>query len=298
MINPLAYSPFSYRTILVGSALRSGPYPAVLRALNLAERTDGAVTVVHALEPSAHPVDGVPRPPPTSAQAQAVLARLQASHPRIRAVRVIADRSWVGLPEVARETSAELVVIGSHVRREVAALLGDTSDRIRERVDGDVLAVRSEAYSVSQPPGDFRRILVATDLGSSAEPAARRAAALADVYGAELRLLHVLEHFPTDRENDDITPEDQDPLEHQQRVRGVRLRQLAQRVGRDDAAVEVVGTTESAGHAVPGLARERGADLVVIGASAAGGLHALLRSTAGAIVHHAPCDVLLVRAQG
>jgi nucleotide-binding universal stress UspA family protein len=41
---------FAYKRIVVGTALRYSGYPAVLRAVNRADRTDGAVTVVHAVE--------------------------------------------------------------------------------------------------------------------------------------------------------------------------------------------------------------------------------------------------------
>ena len=291
-------NPFLYKRILVGTALRHSGYPTVLRAVNLAERTDGAVTLVHATEDAgARKVNGVARLPPVLSEAQAAVARLQSDHPRIEAVHVIADRSWVGLPGLARELGAELVVIGSYVHGQLTALLGPTSDRILHRVDGDVLAVRSEAYSAAAPPGDFRHIVVAADLQPHSEAAARRAAALAEAYGAELTLLHVVDHFPTDRENDDIAREDEDPLEHQEQVKGARLRELAERVGCTSARIKLVSTTGSARHAVPDFARESGADLVVTASSTHGGLYALLGSTAEAIVHHAPCDVLFVRGQ-
>lgn len=287
---------FAYKRIVVGTALRYSGYPAVLRAVNLADRTDGAVTVVHAVEEGgARTFDGETRLPPALGEAKSALARLQTDHPRIEAVHVIADRSWVGLPEVAREVDAQLVVIGSHVHGQLTALLGTTSDRILHRVQADVLAVRSDAYSAAQPPRDFRHILLAADLEPQNETAAQRAAALARVYGAKLTLLHVIDHYPTDRENKDIAREDEDPLEHQQRVKGARLRQLAERIGCSDAAIQVVSTTDSARHTVPDFAREIGADLVVTGSPTHGGLRTLLGSTAEAIVHHAPCDVLFVR---
>lgn len=292
-------NPFAYKRIVVGTALRHSGHPAVLRAVNLAQRTDGSVTVVHAVEEGGgRAADGAARLPASLAEAQSVLTRLQGTHPRLEAIRVIADRSWIGLPEVAREVGAQLVVIGSHVHSQLTALLGATSDRILSRAPGDVLVVRSEAYNAADPPRDFRRILLATDLSAHGETAARRAAALAESYGAELVLLHVLDHYPTDRENDDIAREDEDPLEHQREVKTGKLRDLAERIGSPQAAIKVVSTTDSARHAVPDFAREVGADLVVTGSPAHTPFAALLGSTAQAIVHHAPCDVLFVRNGG
>ncbi len=57
----------------------------------------------------------------------------------------------------------------------------------------------------------YRHILVATDFSEFSEPAAQRAAELAQRYGADLTLIHILEHFPEDIPIDSIAPEDVDP---------------------------------------------------------------------------------------
>ncbi len=44
-----------------------------------------------------------------------------------------------------------------------------------------------------------------------------------------------------------------------------------------------------------GAAREHGADLIVVGSHGRHGLALLLGSTANAVLHGAPCDVLAVR---
>jgi nucleotide-binding universal stress UspA family protein len=46
-----------------------------------------------------------------------------------------------------------------------------------------------------------------------------------------------------------------------------------------------------------GVAREERADLIVIGSHGYGGLDRLLGTTAARVVDHAPCSVLVVRAQ-
>ena len=49
---------------------------------------------------------------------------------------------------------------------------------------------------------DYRRILVGTDFSNASMEAALRGADLAQRYGAALILMHVIEHFPEDMQND------------------------------------------------------------------------------------------------
>jgi universal stress protein A len=144
----------------------------------------------------------------------------------------------------------------------------------------------------------YQRILCATDFSSHSETAARCAAQLAERYGAQLSLLHVIEYFPVDRSNEMIAPEDVDPASYREQRAKAELAQFAERLVHKDVKQEVVFSDHSAKHAIARYAEERQADLIVLATHGHHGITALLGSTANGLVHDASCDVLLVRASG
>jgi universal stress protein A len=144
----------------------------------------------------------------------------------------------------------------------------------------------------------YQRILCATDISSHSEAAAQRAAQLAERYGAQLTLLHVIEYFPVSRSNEMIAPEDIDPATYRdQRAKAV-LTEVAERLVHKDVKQEVVFSGHSAKHAIIRYAEERQADLIVLATHGHHGIAALLGSTANGVMHGASCDVLVVRASG
>lgn len=285
-----------YQRILAGAALRHSGYPTIKRALWLAQREGAELFLVHALDQI--PEEGGPEDSASlqrAADARHQLERLQAAHPEIREVRVTTDRCWRALTETAAEVDADVIVIGTHIHGRLKALLGTTGDEVLQHLSRDVLMVRAEASQEGQPAADYRHLLVVSDLAPHCTAAARQAARLAGNMGARVTLLHVVEHFPTDRENDAIAPENEDPLAFRQRSRAQELRTFAAANGLAEAEQRVAVTTGTAGEVVPEIAREIGADLVVLGGPAPSLKHRLLGSRAEAIVNHAPCDCLLVR---
>jgi universal stress protein A len=287
-----------YQRILAGAALRQSSYPTVRRALWLAAREGAGLYLLHAMDNS--PEEATPNLPSTldsAAKAKEQLDRLQASHPEIREVRIATDRCWRALKDTAEELDADLIVIGTHIHGRLQALLGNTGDQVLQHMSRDVLMVLTPAGPPEQPLADYRHLLVVSDLQPHCAAAARRAAGLAADLGARVSLLHVVEHFPTDRENDVIAPENEDPLAYLQRIRARDLQAFAVANGLATAAQRVEVTEKSAQVLVPEIAREIGADLLVLGAPAPTVRHRLLGSTADAIVHHAPCDCLLVIPQ-
>lgn len=141
---------------------------------------------------------------------------------------------------------------------------------------------------------DYRYILAVTDFSAPSRTAARRAGREAQVHSARLRLLHVIEHFPVGMPTRWVAPEDIDPAAYYRKQAAAELAELAGELGCPEASQSVVVTASSAGHAIADYAREREVDLVVAGVRG-GWASEVLGSTAMAIMHHAPCDVLLVR---
>ncbi len=142
----------------------------------------------------------------------------------------------------------------------------------------------------------YQRILCATDFSDHCIAAAERAADMANRYGAELILLHVVEYFPEQRSNQEIAPEDVDPAVYREQQARTSLAELARHLGADDTAQEVRFTSRSARHEIVRFAEEEGIDLIVLATHGRHGITHILGSTANGVMHDAPCDVLAVRA--
>ena len=145
---------------------------------------------------------------------------------------------------------------------------------------------------------DYKNILVAADFSAGGEAAARRAANLAERFEAGLTILHVLEHFPEDLPVDVIPPEDVDPQTYlTERIRG-QLDKLRAAIGRPEAALEIVISTQSASREIVQFAQNNDIDLIVVGCHDHHGFMGTPGTTANGVVHAASVDVLAVRGKG
>ena len=140
----------------------------------------------------------------------------------------------------------------------------------------------------------IKRILVATDGGAPALRAVEVAAQLAEQLSADIAILHVVDdaraYVPDMGVLDDVVMAE---LRHQ----GVDA--LAQASARMPAGVKVERLLVDGDPAdtIIATARQRGADLIVIGSDSRGRLaHFLLGSTADAVIRKAPCPVMSARA--
>jgi universal stress protein A len=140
-----------------------------------------------------------------------------------------------------------------------------------------------------------KRILCPTDFSPPAEAAVHAAADLARDSGAELTLVHVYQWpIPPLPEVQIVRPELlQDTLSAlEQDLAAARAAALEKGAPRVDTLL----LEGSAWHRIVDAARERGADLVIVGTHGRTGLrHVLLGSVAEKVVRHAPCSVLVVR---
>jgi nucleotide-binding universal stress UspA family protein len=140
-------------------------------------------------------------------------------------------------------------------------------------------------------------IVVGVDLSAQSDQALDRASALAQLHGATLVLVHAqADDTPIENVGNDM-------LEQLGRVsealRIEEAKHLAERQDRLQAkgiAVELVGRAGPAGEVVAAVAKEREAQLIVIGTHGRTGISRfLLGSVATAILRHSPCDVLVCR---
>lgn len=138
----------------------------------------------------------------------------------------------------------------------------------------------------------YRRILVVVDLTDSSLSIARRGQALASAAGAEVELLHVVEFVPVEPMGETLMPAVQIEDELLQRARQ-RLAALAAELGLPDSATRVeAGNVKSE---IVRVARERSADLIVLGSRERHGVSILVNFTEDTVLHAAHCDVLAVR---
>lgn len=139
----------------------------------------------------------------------------------------------------------------------------------------------------------YQRILLAVDFNDDCEKLVERAAELARRYDAVLALIHMVEPVIVDPTYD-VLPTlpagyEQELIESSE----ARLNALAQSQGVSQGNCHVgVGATKAG---IIAKAEEIGADLIVVGSHGRHGLSLLLGSTANAVLHSAPCDLLAVR---
>jgi universal stress protein A len=142
----------------------------------------------------------------------------------------------------------------------------------------------------------YRHVLFAADFSDDAPRVGERAREIARRCGARLSFIHVVEDLNINLgggyELLPVLPE----LPDEALLREARelLGELARRLDAADAEKWVVNAP-STKEGILGAARDHGADLIVVGSHGRHGLALLLGSTANAVLHGAPCDVLAVR---
>jgi universal stress protein A len=140
---------------------------------------------------------------------------------------------------------------------------------------------------------DYKKILAAVDLTEDSALVRERARALATQYGAELHMVHVMEPiavgYAVEVMSIDIAALNEEATKY---VRNT-LQQMGRKLGIPAERVHhVVGQPT---REIRELAKELGADLIVMGGHGKHGLDLLLGSTSSSVTHGVSCDLLIVR---
>ena len=144
--------------------------------------------------------------------------------------------------------------------------------------------------------GDYQHILLAVDYSEHGEYVAQRAKTLAKKYQATLSIIHVLDDIPMpDTSYGTVIPLEQDSSYELLETEKAKLKQMAERLGIDDANQWLVWGVPK--QEIVQIAEQEKIDLIVVGSHGRHGLALLLGSTANSILHYAKCDVLAVRLQ-
>ena len=142
----------------------------------------------------------------------------------------------------------------------------------------------------------YKHILLTTDLSADTDKIADHAKIFAEHTKAKVSIVYVIEHTPIVYGGGEFSIPLDVNLEETLKNNGRQaLSHLGKRLGiaEKDQYVE----TGSIKIAVVNLAKKLGVDLIVVGAHGRHGIEKLLGSTANAILHAAPCDVLTVRTR-
>ena len=147
---------------------------------------------------------------------------------------------------------------------------------------------------------NFRRILVPTDFSDNSRAALDHAVGLAEKFGSELVLLHVVQDLalilpdavmPTPVVNPDLGQLVDSAKTGLANL--IAARDLARLNPRSEVRIGVPAAE------IDDAAKELGADLICVSTHGRTGLaHFLLGSVAERIVRHSPCPVLIVRSAG
>lgn len=291
-----------YRVILTAVDLGSATPAVVQRSLGLADRLGAPVDLLHVHEGMpVYATDALIGSTLTKVwdelrrHALEYLEGLRDGSPRVRSVGVDVGRPMEKIYETARTNGADLICIGAHVGQGLGLMLPNRCTQILHHADRDVLIMKVLGETEVEA-GTYRHILVALDFSEASRRTLARAVALAQACGSCLTLAHVIDHFPVDRSNQVIAPEDQDPLAYERQDSERQLRVLADAAGVIDCQFRVLVSDATAKREIPSLAAESGADLIVVGSHGRQGMDAVLGSVAIGVVHRAVCDVLVVRA--
>lgn len=197
---------------------------------------------------------------------------------------------WPTLERAIKDYHIDLIVLGTHGRTGAQKfLLGSVAEEIFRRSSVPVLTIGPLVRSGVHNGAQFHRVLFATDFTPESLAAAPYAVSLAQENQARLDLLHIIRE-------PEVTE-----------IRGAAsvanaMHQLHELVPKDAelwCRPEAVVQYGSPAERILEAAKERGADLIVLGVrSAAGHLGAathLERATAHKVVAHAACPVLTVR---
>jgi nucleotide-binding universal stress UspA family protein len=196
---------------------------------------------------------------------------------------------------LACERHADLIVMRSR-RSGMAMLLGSTAERVSRTASCPVLVIRPEEHRRNGKPdgeAEFRHVLVSHDFSSGSELSLSYALSIAQTYGAELHLVHVL---PEPEEDGPEIAWGRAGIESAYRRATERLRDCVPGEVYLRCRVVLIVRLGKPYREVLAYAREQETDLVCMGALGRDfGLEALFGSNVDRVLRQARCPVLIAR---
>jgi universal stress protein A len=142
---------------------------------------------------------------------------------------------------------------------------------------------------------DYTHILVAIDFSASAEQVLNKARDIASRNNARLSLLHVVEYLPPiDSVYEPVLSSNWviDDAEMLAQAK-TSLNSFRDQQKLSDVELHTIQGTPK--HIISSFVKQHSCDLVVMGSHGRHGINRLLGSTANAVLHDMPCDILAVK---
>jgi nucleotide-binding universal stress UspA family protein len=198
---------------------------------------------------------------------------------------------WFTLWSVVEKNKIDLIVLGTRGRSGVSKFfMGSTAEEIFRQAPCAVLTVGPFSHVELPRGGEFAEILYATDFTAESDAAASYAISLAQEFQAHLTLLHVIA---------DAKPGDLVHPEELVKSSVQLLRKLVPPEAELWCEPRFVTEQGAAAEKILDVARQKKADLIVLGVRRPGGFPGaathLPIATAHKVVSHATCPVLTVR---
>jgi len=143
--------------------------------------------------------------------------------------------------------------------------------------------------------GNYKHILVAVDFSSSAEQILNKAREIAKRNNAKLSLIHTVEYLPPiDSVYEPVLANNWIIDETEMLAQATdSLERFCNQQNLNDAELHtVLGTPK---YEISQFVKDHQCDLVVMGSHGRHGINILLGSTANAVLHEMPCDILAVK---
>jgi nucleotide-binding universal stress UspA family protein len=297
----------SLKRILVATDCSAASKVALKYAAGFAARHGSKVYITHVIPPvprSFIPIEAVP-PELDMDRTQAdrdMKAFLASGYLEHIEHELLLERGPIRavLPELIRHHQIDLLVLGTHGRGGISALLlGSVAEEVFRLVSCPVLTVGPAVATEPKDAGHVRQILFATDFGSASLAALPYAISLAKEDAAQLVMLHVLAPIPTLNASPPWYSR-AELIEQQEPARQRILDRLAQLIPKDELlsfAAEFVAPFDTLPWGILNVAEEREADLIVMGVNRAAFVRASAHmpwAVAHEIVRYAKCPVLTV----
>ena len=143
---------------------------------------------------------------------------------------------------------------------------------------------------------DYTHILVSVDFSSSADKVLTRAHDIARRNNAKLSLLHVVEYMPPIDYGIDPMISNWEINNNEMLERAEQsLQKLSKQHSLENVELKVEFGTPK--HEISQFVKDQQCDLVIMGSHGRHGISLLLGSTANAVLHAMPCDILMVKIE-
>ena len=286
----------SIRRILFPTDFSDGAANAFSQAVYLANRHNAELHILNVAEPGTggESENTLPVSPDTLKDWLGASTDLAETLDTLSIVQrqVESDTPPERLVAYAEDQDVDLVVMGTHGRRGMRRmLLGSVTEEVVRRAPCPVFTIQTDV--VEAPDQAVRRILVPVDFSEAAEMAVHHATEIAQTYGAEVHLLHVVEEvvYPSAYGIEPaLFPKDEVVM---------RVEKTLGEIAQEDIGYERVQVASTIGYApmtILDYVQENEIDLVVIATHGRSGLdRMLLGSVAERVIRQSPVPVFDVK---